>query len=65
METCQLQMGMTELQDGNVWNTMPPHTHSRRIEVYFYFDLEKGQTISHFMGNLMKHGIPLCKITKR
>ncbi len=50
VETCQLQMGMTELQEGNVWNTMPPHTHSRRMEVYFYFDLEEGQTISHFMG---------------
>ncbi|MGM1056519.1 MAG: 5-dehydro-4-deoxy-D-glucuronate isomerase [Bacteroidota bacterium] len=50
VETCQLQMGMTELVEGNVWNTMPPHTHSRRMEVYFYFDLEEGQTISHFMG---------------
>jgi len=50
VETCQLQMGMTELQEGNVWNTMPPHTHSRRMEVYFYFNLEEGQTISHFMG---------------
>ena len=50
VETCQLQMGMTELQEGNVWNTMPPHTHERRMEVYFYFDLEEGQTISHFMG---------------
>ena len=50
IETCQLQMGMTELQEGCVWNTMPPHTHERRMEVYFYFDLEEGQTISHFMG---------------
>ena len=50
VETCQLQMGMTELQEGNVWNTMPPHTHERRMEVYFYFDLEEGQSISHFMG---------------
>ncbi|TQI69326.1 4-deoxy-L-threo-5-hexosulose-uronate ketol-isomerase [Gramella sp. Hel_I_59] len=50
IETCQLQMGMTELHEGNVWNTMPPHTHERRMEVYFYFDLEEGQTISHFMG---------------
>lgn len=50
VETCQLQMGMTELVEGNVWNTMPPHTHTRRMEAYFYFDLEEGQTISHFMG---------------
>lgn len=50
VETCQLQMGMTELVEGNIWNTMPPHTHERRMEVYFYFDLEEGQTISHYMG---------------
>ncbi|MCC4212798.1 5-dehydro-4-deoxy-D-glucuronate isomerase [Leeuwenhoekiella parthenopeia] len=50
VDTCQLQMGMTELAAGNVWNTMPAHTHTRRMEVYFYFDLEEGQTISHFMG---------------
>ncbi|SMC90184.1 5-dehydro-4-deoxy-D-glucuronate isomerase [Moheibacter sediminis] len=50
LETCQLQMGMTELQEGSVWNTMPAHTHERRMEAYFYFDLEKGQSISHFMG---------------
>lgn len=50
LETCQLQMGMTELQGGSVWNTMPAHTHERRMEAYFYFDLEEGQSISHFMG---------------
>ncbi|WP_291102630.1 MULTISPECIES: 5-dehydro-4-deoxy-D-glucuronate isomerase [unclassified Flavobacterium] len=50
VETCQLQMGLTELLPGNVWNTMPAHTHNRRMEAYFYFDLESGQTISHFMG---------------
>ncbi|MGB8703572.1 MAG: 5-dehydro-4-deoxy-D-glucuronate isomerase [Gillisia sp.] len=50
VKTCQLQMGMTELVEGNVWNTMPPHTHTRRMEAYFYFDLEEGQTVSHFMG---------------
>jgi len=50
VSTCQLQMGMTELLPGNVWNTMPAHTHNRRMEAYFYFDLEEGQTIAHFMG---------------
>ena len=50
VETCQLQMGMTELQPGSVWNTMPAHTHSRRMEAYFYFELPQGQAISHFMG---------------
>ncbi len=50
VKTCQLQMGITELVEGNVWNTMPAHTHERRMEAYFYFDLEDGQTICHFMG---------------
>ena len=50
VETNQLQMGLTELLPGNIWNTMPAHTHSRRMEAYFYFDLQEGQTISHFMG---------------
>jgi 4-deoxy-L-threo-5-hexosulose-uronate ketol-isomerase len=50
VETCQLQMGMTELKTGSVWNTMPAHTHSRRNEVYFYFEVPEGQAICHFMG---------------
>ena len=50
VETCQLQMGMTELNSGSVWNTMPAHLHSRRNEVYFYFDVPEGQAICHFMG---------------
>jgi len=50
VETCQLQMGMTELKTGSVWNTMPPHVHNRRMEAYFYFDVPTGQAICHFMG---------------
>ena len=51
VETCQLQMGMTELQPGSVWNTMPPHLHGRRMEAYFYFEVPRGQAICHFMGD--------------
>ena len=50
VETCQLQMGMTALKEGSVWNTMPSHTHNRRMEVYFYFEIPEGQAVCHFMG---------------
>jgi len=50
VDTCQLQMGMTELKSGSVWNTMPAHTHSRRMETYFYFEVPEGQAVCHFMG---------------
>lgn len=49
--TCQLQMGMTELKPGSVWNTMPAHVHARRMEAYFYFEVPQGQAVCHFMGD--------------
>ncbi len=50
LPTCQLQMGMTELAPGSVWNTMPAHTHSRRMEAYFYFEVPENQAVCHLMG---------------
>ncbi len=51
LPTCQLQMGMTELSPGSVWNTMPVHTHDRRMEAYFYFEVPDRQAVCHFMGD--------------
>lgn len=50
LETCQLSMGLTELDPGNVWNTMPAHTHERRSEIYYYFNIAEDQAVFHMMG---------------
>ena len=50
LQTCQLSMGMTVLEPGSVWNTMPAHTHERRMEIYMYFEVHENQVVFHMMG---------------
>lgn len=50
LPTCQLTMGLTKLEEGSLWNTMPCHTHERRMEVYFYFDMSEESAVFHMMG---------------
>ena len=55
LKTCQLSMGMTALEPGSVWNTMPAHTHERRMEIYMYFEVPEHQVVFHMMGQETRH----------
>ena len=61
VDTCQLVMGFTQLEHGSVWNTMPPHTHRRRSEIYMYFDIEEEERVFHFMGEPNKFRTIMAK----
>lgn len=65
VQTCQVQMGMTELKTGSVWNTMPAHTHDRRMEVYFYFEIPENQSVCHLWDNHRKQDTSGCKTNRR
>ncbi len=64
LPTCQLSMGMTVLEPGSLWNTMPCHTHERRMEVYLYFNMKEDNVVFHYMVSLRKHATLLFVMNK-